>query len=179
VQHFYAIKACLPALTGIALFDGDNKGQKNRIKPDLAIVYWKKYELENYFIQPDVIENYVRAHYEKQPLKSALIKRQMAKLKEAINQTILTDILNNDDEAYAAYVKLDNALQKQTFINNASHKKLSVFLDNVLQKFASLVQEPRLLNKGRYYELIKFMPKSAVDSEVIEKLDLLVKYLKH
>ncbi|HID99799.1 MAG TPA: AAA family ATPase [Thiotrichaceae bacterium] len=179
VQHFYAIKACLPALTGIALFDGDNKGPKNRIKPDLAIVYWKKYELENYFIQPEVIENFVRAYYDKQPLKSAKIKHNMALLKKAINQTILTDILNNDDDAYAAYLKLDKALQKQTFINNAGTKKLSLFLDKVLQKFASLVQQPRLLNKGRYYELIKFMPQQAVDSEVMEKLDLLVKYLKH
>ena len=56
-------------------------------------------------------------------------------------------------------------------------KKLSLFLDKVLQKFASMVQQPRLLNKGRYYELIRFMPKSAVDKEVIEKLDLLVKLI--
>ncbi|HAI68471.1 MAG TPA: hypothetical protein DCM38_03425, partial [Gammaproteobacteria bacterium] len=68
-------------------------------------------------------------------------------------------------------------LQKQTFINNAGNKKLSLFLDKVLQKFASLVQQPRLLNKGRYYELIKFMPKQGVENEVIEKLDLLVNYL--
>jgi len=52
------------------------------------------------------------------------------------------------------------------------NNKLSLFLDKVLQKFASLVQQARLLNKGRYYELIKFLPKPAVDSEVIEKLDL-------
>ncbi|RKZ59419.1 MAG: AAA family ATPase [Candidatus Parabeggiatoa sp. nov. 3] len=176
-QHFYALKACLPALTGIALFDGDNRGLKNRIKPDLAIVYWKKYELENYFIQPEVIENFVQAHYEKQALKSAQIKRHMVSLKKAINETILSDILNNDDEAYAAYLKLDKALQKQTFINNAGNKKLSLFLDKVLQKLANWVHEPRLLNKGRYYELIKFLPQQAVDSEISEKLDLLVKYL--
>jgi len=46
----------------------------------------------------------------------------------------LTDILNNDDAAYAAYVKLDKALQKQTFINNAGNKKLSLFLDKEVPK---------------------------------------------
>jgi len=49
----------------------------------------------------------------------------------------------------------------------------------LLHKFAVLSREPILLNKGRYYELIKFLPKKSVDSEVIEKLDLLVKYLKY
>lgn len=34
-------------------------------------------------------------------------------LKKAINQTILTDIRNNDNEAYAAEVKLDRAIHSQ------------------------------------------------------------------
>jgi energy-coupling factor transporter ATP-binding protein EcfA2 len=176
-QHFYALKACVPELTGIALFDGDNLGRKNRINQDLAIVYWRKYELENYFMMPDVIEAFVRAHYAGQ-FNSSIIARKLALFKQALNKTILADILNNDNQAYTAYLKLDKALQKQTFINNASNKKLSLFLDNVLHQFARLVHEPLLLNKGQYYELIKFLPKQTVDSEVIDKLDLLVKYLR-
>ncbi|MCK5521974.1 MAG: AAA family ATPase [Thiomargarita sp.] len=170
-QHFYAIKACIPEFTGIAIFDGDNLGRKNRINPDLAIVYWKKYELENYFVTPEVIENFVESYYSVR-LNATTVARKIALLKKAINQTILTDILNNDKEAYTAYLKLEKALQRQTFINNASNKKLSLFLEKVLRQFANLVHEPLLLNKGRYYELIKFLPKQAVDSEVVEKLDL-------
>ena len=178
-QHFYAIKACVPELTGIAIFDGDNQGRKNYKTPDLAVVYWKKYELENYFIIPEVIEKFVKAYYEQheQRFNSSIIARKMALLKKAINQTILTDILNNDNDAYAAYLKLDKALQRQTFINNASNKKLSAFLDKVLHQFAHLAHEPLLLNKGQYDKLIKFLPHQALDSEVTEKLDLLVKYL--
>ena len=177
-QHFYAIKACVPELTGIAIFDDDNCGKKGIIKKELAIVYWRKYELENYFIMPEVIEAFAKTHYAAQ-FNSPIVNRKMALLKKAINQTILVDILNSDKEAYNAYLKLDKALQKQIFINNANNKKLSIFLDKVLHKFAVLSREPILLNKGRYYELIKFLPKKSVDSEVIEKLDLLVKYLKY
>ncbi|RKZ50677.1 MAG: AAA family ATPase [Candidatus Parabeggiatoa sp. nov. 2] len=177
-EHFYALKACVPALTGIALFDGDNRRKPDEISDDLATVYWKKYQLENYFIMPQVIEEFVKAYYAKQFLASSTAQRNLALLKEAINQTILVDILNNDAQAYAAYLKLDKALQRQLFINNANNKKLSEFLDHVLEKFSELNHKPRLLNKGRYYELIPFLPKPAVDSEVTEKLDLLVKYLR-
>jgi len=177
-EHFYALKASVPTLTGIALFDGDNRRKSDEISDDLATVYWKKYELENYFIMPQVIEEFVKAYYAKQFIASSTVQRNLALLKEAINQTILEDILNNDAQAVAAYLKLDKALQRQLFINNANNKKLSEFLEHVLQKFSDLNHKPRLLNKGRYYELIPFLPKSAVDSEVTEKLDLLVKYLQ-
>ncbi|MEK8020701.1 MAG: hypothetical protein VSS75_027860 [Candidatus Parabeggiatoa sp.] len=55
----------------------------------------------------------------------------------------------------------------------------------MLKAFAEWLDHPAKtvltdkLNKGRYYELIKLMPKQGVENEVIEKLDILVKYLKH
>jgi hypothetical protein len=162
------------------VLENDEKNNTNDWQTvDLAVVYWKKYELENYFIIPEVIEKFFKAYYEQheQRFNSSIIARKMALLKKAINQTILTDILNNDNDAYAAYLKLDKALQRQTFINNASNKKLSAFLDKVLHQFAHLAHEPLLLNKGQYDKLIKFLPHQALDSEVTEKLDLLIKYL--
>jgi ABC-type cobalamin/Fe3+-siderophores transport system ATPase subunit len=166
-EHFYALKAIIPTLTGIAIFDGDNRQHIDEIKNDLVTVYWKKYELENYFILPEVIETFVKAH-EKSSNKIKL-------LKESINKAILVDIFNNDKQAYTAYLKLEAALQRQTFINNANHKKLSAFLDHVWENFATLTNEPRLLNKGQYYELIQYLPIDMVDYEVSEKLDLFVK----
>ncbi len=163
-EHFYALKGIIPTLTGIAIFDGDNRQHIDEIKNDLVTVYWKKYELENYFILPEVIEAFVKANYNS--------SSNMKLLKEAINKAILVDIFNNDKQAYTAYLKLDAALQRQTFINNANHKKLSAFLDHVWKNFAKLTNEPRLLNKGQYYQLIKYLPRDMIDIEVSEKLDL-------
>lgn len=163
-EHFYALKAVIPTLNGIAIFNGDNRQQNDDIKNDLITVYWKKYELENYFILPEVIEAFVKAHNNS--------STKMKLLKEAINKAILVDIFNNDKQAYTAYLKLDAALQRQTFINNANHKKLSAFLDHVWENFAALTNEPRLLNKGQYYQLIQYLPKDMVDAEVSEKLHL-------
>ncbi len=59
-----------------------------------------------------------------------------------------------------------------TSVNNSSYKKLSAFLDHVWENFARLSNEPRLLNKGQYYQLIQYLPIDMVDAEVSEKLDL-------
>ncbi|MCK5876029.1 MAG: AAA family ATPase [Candidatus Marithrix sp.] len=161
-KHFYALKAVIPRLTGIAIFDGDNQKCIDEIKDDLVTVYWKKYELENYFIFPEVIEAFVQANS----------PSDIECLKQAVNKAILVDIFNNDEQAYKGYLKLPAALRRQTFINNTQYKKLSEFLDHVWDNLAELTGKSRILNKGQYYQLIQYLPKNMVDTEIVEKLGL-------
>ena len=54
---------------------------------------------------------------------------------------------------------------------------MSDFLERVFDEYSRLTQKPVLLNKGQYYQLVKYLPPSEFDPEITEKLDLIVKIL--
>ena len=48
------------------------------------------------------------------------------------------------------------------------------FLDPLFKDFSKRIQLPLVLRKSEYSDLVKFMPKDKVDSEVKDKLDAIV-----
>lgn len=44
----------LPGLRGLAILDNDGRDRRNEIDGPLKVVYWRRYEAENYFITPDL-----------------------------------------------------------------------------------------------------------------------------
>jgi len=180
VKHFYAIESCVDNFTGIAIFDNDNRGKDDEITPKLATVYWKKYELENYFIDEDTILAYAKKIFDIQyeglfqDTKLELLK----KLETSINAQILEFLFDNDEKSFNDYLTLPKSLKKTTFNALSRNKKMSLFLERVFESFSKQNDQPILLNKGEYYKLIEFIEPDNIDSEIIEKLDLIIKYLK-
>ena len=56
-QHFSIMKNAVSDFKGIALFDSDGRNRANEIEvqKDFALVYWTRYELENYFVNPNTV----------------------------------------------------------------------------------------------------------------------------
>jgi len=170
-QHFHTLKRFVPEFKGIALFDGDGQEKTDEIREDLAEVYWKNYELENYFITPEVILDFAADYYEQ---AGALFKSANYEcMKEIIEQRLLMDVFSGDGEQLKEYYKASKSLRR-TLLRNL---KMSRFTEQVFMEFARKQNEPVLLNKGEFYRLIEFTPKDDIPKEVSEKLDLLVKYL--
>ncbi|MCX6581989.1 MAG: AAA family ATPase [Candidatus Aminicenantes bacterium] len=170
-KHFYAMKLFVPDFKGIALFDGDGLERDDDIREELAVVYWKNYELENYFITPEVILDFTADYYEQ---AGALFKSANYEcMKEIIEQRLLVDVFSGDGEQLKEYYKASKSLRR-TLLRNL---KMSRFTEQVFMEFARKQNEPFLLNKGEFYRLIEFTPKDDIPKEVSEKLDLLVKYL--
>ena len=61
--HFHTIKRFVNGLKAIAIFDSDNQNRQEERTDELAICYWKLYELENYFITPDVLCRFAQTHF--------------------------------------------------------------------------------------------------------------------
>lgn len=178
-NHFYAVKSCVEEFKGLGIFDGDNKNQQDNIKEDLAIVYWKKYELENYFAYPSVLLRFFRQHYSKihEGVFSALVERELKIVEELINMEILDFIFDKDKPAFDAYADLPEVLKTRTFKNNSTAKKMSQFLENVFYRVKTEKKEALILTKGNFYELINFIDVEEIESEIVDKLNMIEKYL--
>ena len=172
-KHFQAVHSCVPTLKGIGIFDNDNKGRRDEITPSLALLYWQKYEIENYLTFPYVIENYILGQ-QKTQIEGKIIKNRVS---DCINKAILTELLNNNLAALNNYKNISGELQKELFKTFITNKKASNFLDICFKNVADTFQSPIFLSKGQYYLLVPFVNTQDIDSEMTEKLDFLVQYL--
>lgn len=178
-KHFYALKAVVSDFKGFAIFDSDNRNMVNEINDDLATLYWKRYELENYFIYPEVILNYVRVHYEKQQVEPLFLQPKLDEFKSVLDNKILKFVFNNNKEAFMDFNNVPNSLKTVLWVNLTKNLKMSLFLEEVLETYSKKYNQPILLNKGQFYELIEFLPLDRVDDEIKEVFNLQMQYFRN
>jgi hypothetical protein len=170
-KHFNALRSVVPDFKGIAVLDSDGK-QKTTEKDDkFATVYWKRYELENYFVKPQVVDNWMKSNLK---IKGTLFEGFFQK---AMNTCMLEFVFNNNQQTLEEFNALTPALKDSYWINNTRNLKLSLFFENVLAKYSQLSGQPTPINKGQFYELIQYLPKEQVDTEISNVLDLIIEYL--
>ncbi len=95
-----------------------------------------------------------------------------------INQVILSELLDNNKQAYEGYTKVSGELQKELFKTFLMNRKASSFLDICFKTISDNFTLPLIINKGNYYELVKFVNLKDIEPEIKEKLDYLIQYLK-
>jgi predicted ATPase len=170
-QHFYTLKRFVPDFKGLAIFDSDGREINDDIKAELAVTYWKNYEVENYFITPEVIIEFIKDRYAD---VGKLFKDHYAIMQKIIDRRLLSDVFAGDETQLKEFHQSSRNLRR-TLLKNF---KLSRFTEEVFKEFAAKLEEPVLLNKGEFYQLIEYVPEEDIPKEVSEKLDLLVKYLQ-
>ncbi|WP_448528003.1 AAA family ATPase [Raineya sp.] len=178
-SHFQAIKSVVPRLKGIGIFDSDAQKRQNEINDHLAILFWERYEIENYFITPQTIEAFARKEWEKRlgSIFSEYIQQKVERLRNIIESELILPVLNQDLQALQDFKDLTINLQNQQFQNMAVNHKLSKLLENVFNRLSELEKEPLLLTKSNFYVLIDFL--NNINEEVKKKLDMIQKYLEN
>ncbi|OGR02967.1 MAG: hypothetical protein A2511_06825 [Deltaproteobacteria bacterium RIFOXYD12_FULL_50_9] len=171
-SHFFTIKKFVPSLKGVGLFDSDGRSHLDEQQDDLAVAYWRKYELENYFISPDVLCDFARTKFS--PDKRLLEFSHSRLFKEIVDRCLLEDVFSHDEQQLAEFHKASIGL-KRTLLRSI---KMSEFAQKVFQRFSQEMNQPILLNKGDFYQLIQFVDSSEISEEIKEKLDLLSDYLE-
>lgn len=172
-SHFQAIKKVVPHLKGIAIFDGDNRNRQDEVNDDFGMFYWKRYELENYFITPKTIMAFITKATKK--LGSEGLFDNANVIKVMIETQLLLPVLNNDKTALQDFLQLPESIQNIQFQNLAATKKLSEILEKMFQQLSKEENTPILLSKSNFYRLIDFV--EIIPQEIKEKLDLIVQYL--
>jgi energy-coupling factor transporter ATP-binding protein EcfA2 len=170
--HFNTLKEFVPNLKAFGIFDNDNAQKQDKIEEDLAILYWKEYEIKNYFITPDVLSRYIADQYREDTLFQDDF---IYNFNDVICEILLKTIFDNKKDLLDEYQQASIGM-KRTLLRNT---KMSQFAENVFKKYAEKYEQPVLLKKREFYKLIPFCPVNEISKEVYEKLDILVNYLEY
>jgi hypothetical protein len=173
-KHFYTLKQFVPELKGVAIFDNDNKQNEDKKDIDFAHLYWKEYEIENYFINPSVLIKYVKSAFSDEE-NLLFNNNSIEDFIDCINDTLLETVFNGDKAQLIEYNQMSAALQR-TLLKTI---KMSEFAENIFEKFSKKRNISILLTKSEFFHLIKFCDIEMIPSEVNEKLDILVQYLEY
>jgi hypothetical protein len=171
-MHFNALKDFIPELKGFGIFDSDNLEKKDIITGQLAITYWKNYEIENCFITPDVLTAYARDQFADVEL---FTNDNMQLFEDSVSEALLEMVCGNSLELLQEF-KAGSAVLKRGLLAKV---KMSRFAESVFDRFVEKSSQPRLLTKSEFYRLVPFCPAQEIPQEVTEKLDLLVTYLEY
>ncbi len=75
-EHLFALQSAYPDILGLCILDGDNRDESEEevTRRGLHILRWKRYEIENYLLRPEVIKRYINS-----PLFDEVIDKEFAK----------------------------------------------------------------------------------------------------
>jgi ABC-type cobalamin/Fe3+-siderophores transport system ATPase subunit len=174
LAHFNALKTFVPELKGFALFDNDNNSRTDILKEPIVTVYWKNYEIENYFITPEVLMNYIEDRH-KNEAQYLFKNEDVSVFRQVLNAALLEMVFQGNRQLLDDYFSIGSEA-KRFMLNKI---KMSAFAEEVFRRYAEQMNQPMVLTKGELYRLVPFCPPSDIPPEVAEKLDLLVKYLEY
>ena len=168
-KHFFALRELVPDLRGLAILDNDGKDRADSDEGGLRIVYWSRYEGENYFITPEVLRAFVDAHYEDIPLFAP----GDADIREVLDDLIRERVFGNRSRDFNTWKKADADAARLLWDARTERIKLSDFAEEFFRRLAARMGHAMLLRKGELYRLIELVDPETIPQEVSEKLDLL------
>jgi len=168
-KHFFAIRDMVPNLAGLAILDNDGQGRKDSDEGGLRIVYWKRYEGENYFITPEVLRAFVARQYRDMPLFGQF----RSETNEVLDALILERVFAGRAHDFATWQSLPADAALLLWEARTERCKLSDFAEEFFRRLAELLGHAMLLRKGELYRLVEFVDPHRIPEEVSEKLNLL------
>ena len=167
-DHFFALRNILPELRGLEIIDSDNRGLLESSAGGFSRLPWKRYELENYLITPDLLMEWM--HVDGADL--------FADHRQAILDGLLHEkIFDNNQADFENYSQANTSTQNTIWRAQTQTRKLSLFAEEFFRRCATATGTPIPLRKGDLYQLIHGQPIASIDPEIIEKLDAILDLL--
>lgn len=168
-DHFNGLRNLLPQLRGLAILDNDGRGREDRADGSLKIIYWKRYEVENYFITPDVLRAYAHAQYADMDLFGGF----QQEIEIVLNRLILERIFDNIVADFQAWTESAGEAARIVWEAKTERRKLSSFAEEFFRQLSQAVGGQMLLSKGELHLLVTYVNAQSIPAEVTEKLDQL------
>ena len=169
-KHFFALRQMVPGLRGLAVLDNDGGAHEDADEGGLRVVYWKRYEVENYVVTPDVLRRAVAEHYGGTPL----FADQSAETAETVLEALVLErVFDGREEDLATWQQADAAAARLLWEARTERLKLSDFAEEFFRRLAGELGHAMLLRKGDLHRLVRHVDPSSIPPEVAEKLDLL------
>ena len=168
-EHFFALRRILPDLRGLEIIDNDNRGLAESAEGGFSRLPWRRYELENYIVTPQILIDYV------QPDTPDLFDDQRATILSAL---MLEQIFDGNATDYANYSEANPATQSTIWRAQTQTKKLSLFAEGFFRRVADATGTPMLLRKRDLYRLVERQDPGAIDPDVSSKLNAIEQLLQ-
>ena len=169
-EHFFALREMLPELNGLAILDRDRSQRTDTDGGGLQIRYWRRHEVENYFITPAVLKQYAKHAYSDLPL---FVEPFASEFDEVLDALILERVFSGRASDFATWRGLDVEAARLLWEASTERIKLSDFAEAFFRRVAERLGHAMLLRKGDLHQLVNFVDPQSISGEVSETLDLL------
>lgn len=165
--HFSTIKRIIPEFVGLGIIDSDGNPNDNNFPDGLTVHKWAKYELENYFVYPYVLDCFFDQYL-------GGIDNIYYQFYLNAKQKVITDFLfDGDTRAYDIYNAASVEGKNLLWVKTTQNKKMSKFVDLLMDEYVALSNSSYPIRKGEYYRLIQYMNVAEVDQEIRDVLHLI------
>lgn len=168
-DHFTGLRNLLPGLRGLAILDNDGANRQSRKLGDLTISYWKRYETENYFITPALLERYALEQYR----DLDLFDGYRPEINEILDALVCERVFDGDESEFKTWRASSPDAARLIWNAKTERLKLSTFAEEFFRRLSAKLGGPMLLRKGELHRLVAFVAPETIPPEVSEKLDLL------
>ncbi len=168
-QHYFALRALVPGLVGLAILDSDGRERPDADEGGLRIAWWRRYECENYFVTPEVLRAYTREAYAEAPL----VGRFENEVDAVLAELILERVFAGSTRDFTTWQGLDADAARLVWASGTSGIKLGDFAEEFFRRLADRLGHAMLLRKSELHRLVDFADPESIPDEVTEKLDLL------
>ena len=173
-KHFGHIRSLLPSLRGLAILDNDGRGRPNATEQGLQILYWIRYEAENYFISPEVLKAFVVDQYSTGNLFDYVNPDEIESVLDAL---VVETVFGGLETDFKPWKSAPPELSRIIWESTTKQIKLSTFAEEFFRRLAGKLGRPMLLRKGELHRLVPFADVKNIPQEVAQKLDALVSVL--
>ena len=168
-QHFFALRPMLPQLRGLAIRDRNGRQREDSDKGGLTTSYWRRYEIENYIVTPEVLRAYTAHEYRDLPL----FDRFRHETDEVLDELVLERVFEGRERDFQTWQGMDSHAARLLWEARTESLKLSDFAEEFFRRLAARLGHAMLLRKRDLHRLVDFVEVDAIGEEVSEKLELL------
>jgi hypothetical protein len=168
-DHFNQLRKLLPGLRGLAILDNDGRSRQDFEDQSLRIRYWKRYEVENYFITPNLLLGYVA----KMNLELGLFAMDTDLADDVLSGLIQERVFGGDRDDYLVWKNSASDAGRLIWEAKTQSVKLSSFAEEFFRRLRDRTGLEMLLTKGEFHRLVESADSAGIPREVKDKLDLI------
>lgn len=176
LDHFNGLRNLLPHLEGLGILDNDGRNRADRDFGALRLRYWRRYEAENYFVVPELLERFARSRY---PSDDLFAVEAQTLIREVLDEVLVSLVFDGQAEDHRAWRNATPEAARVIWEAKTVHRKLSAVAEAFFRILAQRQGGGMLLTKGELHQLVPLAELSAsAEKEVREKLDLVAELFK-
>lgn len=165
--HFNGLRKLLPALRGLAILDNDGRGRVESDDGSLKVLYWKRYEVENYFISPELLRRYALEQFTGMELFDGF-RPQIDKVLDAL---VLETVFGGNEGDFQTWKTSPAEASRIIWEAKSERLKMSGFAEDFFRRLARETGGQMLLRKGELHRMVSMVDPISVSPDVIQILD--------